>query len=395
MRRTRRTWEDTWAIIKTDMNQLFMPTIRSFASSNQYGLGDKLLGYSGAIAQNKEFQDKILQFTDNVVTNLIDKWPDYVEQGIQTLGMVGLIATYVGGILKTVNSGLSWLTQTYHGGQADSLFNEVFENVIKLSEIDRINLASDYSNMGVSDILKSMFSGLPGQGSGRLLVAHAVRKLGGDLEIPTSGVMTKDWAKSAVEQINKYGSLTDNDIRSMVLKETKDNRFADRHYLEQSYKQARDLLHNVATKSSIVDDMEGFLSMGEMLDRADKRAEEIYESVKNLTFSALSTDKISNFIKAGEEQKEKIESSYLPEQAVFMNNVATGVGNIDKNTRKATQVQLAILKQVAGTRTINRVVHVSPNIVANVGTIRNGIEYEQLLKDLGTTVNHAVTAYAL
>lgn len=395
MRRTRRTWEDTWAILKTDMNQLLMPTIRSFASSNQYGLGDKLLGYSGAIAQNKEFQDKILQFTDNVVTNLIEKWPDYVEQGIQTLGMVGLIAIYVGGILKAVNSGLSWLTQTYHGGQADSRFNEVFDNAIKLSEVDKINLTSDYSNMGVSDILKSIFSGLPGQPSGRLLVARAVRTLGGDLQIPTSGVMTKDWAKSAVEQINKYGSLTDNDIQSMVLKETKNNRFANRYYLEHSYKRARDLLYNVATKSSIVDDMEGFLSMGEMLDRADKRVEEIYESVKNWTFDALSTDKISNFIKAGEEQKEKIESSYLPEQAVFMNNVATGVGNIDKNTRKATQVQLAILKQVAGTRTINRVVHVSPNIVANVGTIRNGIEYEQLLKDLGTTVNHAVTAYAL
>ena len=395
MRRTRRTWEDTWAILKTDMNQLFMPTIRSFASSNQYGLGDKLLGYSGAIAQNKEFQDKILQFTDNVVTNLIEKWPDYVEQGIQTLGMVGLIAIYVGGIFKAVNTAMTWLTHTYHASQAGDQFNEVFDNVIKLSDIDRIKLTSDYSNMGMTDVLKTMLSGLPGQGSGQLLVSHAVRKLGGDLPIPTSNVMTKEWAKSAVEQINKYGNLTDDDIRSMVFKRTKNDRFADRHYLEQSYKQARDLLYNVATKSSIVDDMEGFLSMGEMLDRADKRVEEIYESVKNWTFAALSTDKISNFIKAGEEQKEKIESSYLPEQAVFMNNVATGVGNIDKNTRKATQVQLAILKQVAGTRTINRVVHVSPNIVANVGTIRNGIEYEQLLKDLGTTVNHAVTAYAL
>lgn len=395
MRRTRRTWEDTWAILKTDMNQLFMPTIRSFASSNQYGLGDKLLGYSGAIAQNKEFQDKILQFTDNVITNLIEKWPDYVEQGIQTLGMVGLIVTYVGGIFKALNSGLTWLTQTYHASQSDSQFNEVFENVIKLSDVDRAKLISDYSNMGAIDILKSTLSGIPGQESGRLLVSHAVRKLGGDLPIPTSSIMTKEWAKSAIEQINKYGNLTDDDIRSMVFKRTKSDRFADRRQLEESYKQARDLLYTVANRSSIVDDMEGFLSMREMLDRANKTLDENYNLVKDWTFSALSTGKISNFIKAGEEQKEKIESSYLPEQAVFMNNVGTGVGNIDKNTRKATQVQLAILKQVAGTRTINRVVHVSPNIVANVGTIRNGIEYEQLLKDLGTTVNHAVTAYAL
>ena len=375
MRRTRRTWEDTWAILKTDMNQLFMPTIRSFASSNQYGLGDKLLGYSGAIAQNKEFQDKILQFTDNVVTNLIEKWPDYVEQGIQTLGMVALIATYVGSLLKLVNTGLSGLTSAYTSTQAGLRFEEVFKNVTGRS----------------TSLL-----------TGQEQTATAIRKLGGDLARPWTTVMTTGWAKSAVDQITKYGNLTDQDIEAMVDKElgndkgmTDYERRTERPYLIDEYKQARDLLYKLANESSIIDDTNAYLSMMGMRSRADQRGAKMHESLQDFAYSALSTGKISNFIKAGEEQKQKIEDSYLPEQAVFMNNVATGVGNIDKNTRKATQVQLAILKQVAGTRTINRVVHVSPNIVANVGTIRNGIEYEQLLKDLGTTVNHAVTAYAL
>lgn len=375
MRRTRRTWEDTWAILKTDMNQLFMPTIRSFASSNQYGLGDKLLGYSGAIAQNKEFQDKILQFTDNVVTNIIEKWPDYVEQGIQTLGMVALIATYVGSLLKLVNTGLSALTSAYTSGQAGLRFEEVFENVT-----------------GEKTWMLS----------GQQQTAMAINKLGGDLDTPLTKFMTTGWAKSAVEQITKYGNLTDRDIEAMVDKElgnekgmTDYERRTERPYLIDEYKQARDLLYKLANESSIVDDTNAYLSMSGMRSRSDQRGAEMLDSIQDFAYSALSTGKISNFIKAGEEQKQKIEDSYLPEQAVFMNNIATGVGNIDKNTRKATQVQLAILKQVAGTRTINRVVHVSPNIVANVGTIRNGIEYEQLLKDLGTTVNHAVTAYAL
>lgn len=375
MRRTRRTWEDTWSILKTDMNQLFMPTIRSFASSNQYGLGDKLLGYSGAIAQNKEFQDKILQFTDNVVTNLIEKWPDYVEQGIQTFGVVALIATYVGSLLKAVNTALSWLSTSYTSVQAGLRFEDVFENVT-----------------GISTFILS----------GQEQTANAIRTLGGDLDSPWTNVMTSEWAKSAMEQITKYGNLTDSDIEAMVDKElsgykgmTDYERRTERPYLIEDYKRERDLLNTLATRSSIIDDMDAYISMREMRDRVDDRIDEMHESLQDAAFSALSTGKISNFIKAGEEQKEKIESSYLPEQAVFMNKVATGVGNIDKNTRKATQVQLAILKQVAGTRTINRVVHVSPNIVANVGTIRNGIEYEQLLKDLGTTVNHAVTAYAL
>lgn len=375
MRRTRRTWEDTWSILKTDINQLFMPTIRSFASSNQYGLGDKLLGYSGAIAQNKEFQDKILQFTDNVVTNLIEKWPDYVEQGIQTFGVVALIATYVGSLLKAVNTALSWLSTSYTSVQAGLRFEDVFENVT-----------------GISTFILS----------GQEQTANAIRTLGGDLDSPWTNVMTSEWAKSAMEQITKYGNLTDSDIEAMVDKElsgykgmTDYERRTERPYLIEDYKRERDLLNTLATRSSIIDDMDAYISMREMRDRVDDRIDEMHESLQDAAFSALSTGKISNFIKAGEEQKEKIESSYLPEQAVFMNKVATGVGNIDKNTRKATQVQLAILKQVAGTRTINRVVHVSPNIVANVGTIRNGIEYEQLLKDLGTTVNHAVTAYAL
>lgn len=377
MRRTRRTWEDTWAIFKTDMNQLFMPTIRSFASSNQYGLGDKLLGYSGAIAQNKEFQDKILQFTDNVVTNLIEKWPDYVEQGIQTFGVVALIATYVGSLLKAVNTAVGWLASGWRSKQAAHWYDDVFENAT-----------------GKSTLIDN----------GMLQTATAINLLGGDIDRPLTNFMTMDWARSASEQISKYADMSDEEIdrldEEMIRNARKQGRLVDTGHYDKKYRieqmtQARDMLRQLRDRSSVIDDMGAYVSMAEMGDRVDTRLDEMHESLQNMAFSALSTGKISNFIKAGEEQKQKIEDSYLPEQAVFMNNVATGVGNIDKNTRKATQVQLAILKQVAGTRTINRVVHVSPNIVANVGTIRNGIEYEQLLKDLGTTVNHAVTAYAL
>jgi hypothetical protein len=377
MRRTRRTWEDTWALLKTDMNQLFMPTIRSFASSNQYGLGDKLLGYSGAIAQNKGFQDKILQFTDNIVTNLIEKWPDYVEQGIQTFGVIALIATYVGSLLKAVNTAVGWLASGWASRQAANRYDDVFKNVTgKNTFFDNAMLQTTW----------------------------AINTLGGNLHGSRARFMTKDWARSASEQIIKYADLSDEEIDRLgeerIRNARKQGRLVDANFDVKKYTirgmtQARDLLRQLRDRSSVIDDMGDYISMTEMRDRADTRLDEMHESLQNMAFSALSTGKISNFIKAGEEQKQKIEDSYLPEQAVFMNNVATGVGNIDKNTRKATQVQLAILKQVAGTRTINRVVHVSPNIVANVGTIRNGIEYEQLLKDLGTTVNHAVTAYAL
>lgn len=69
--------------------------------------------------------------------------------------------------------------------------------------------------------------------------------------------------------------------------------------------------------------------------------------------------------------------------------IAKDTHDIKKNGAKLTSVQLELLKQVAGRNIVNSVTRVSPNIVANVGTIKSGVEYEQFMADLNKSVRLA------
>lgn len=378
MRRTRRTWEDTWAIIQTDINQLLMPTIRSFASQSDYGIGDKILGYTGALAKNEALQNKILEFTDSVVTNFIEKWPDYVSQSARMLGLVMLTTSYVGRLVQ--------------------LGALILEGVSGFS-----------TRMAANQRLREVYGDITGDtlvaGGGRKQIQEMFAQFG--LQgYPSLGIgwqATSDWAKYAHKQIPKLANLTDAELDEYVDMRYSQYGFYKKPTVEQTARikrQTKDNLREVQKRLKQLDEggYTNELGMWVSTIEARERANDAFNKLPTMLAEGgkkLITSNFSEMIREAEGQVQKVEDAKLPEQAVFMNNIATGVGNIDKNTRKATQVQLAILKQVAGTRTINRVVHVSPNIVANVGTIRNGIEYEQLLKDLGTTVNHAVTAYAL
>lgn len=69
--------------------------------------------------------------------------------------------------------------------------------------------------------------------------------------------------------------------------------------------------------------------------------------------------------------------------------IAKDTKEIKKNGAKLTSIQLELLKQVSGRAIVNNVTRVAPNIVANVGTIKSGIEYEQFMADLNKTVRLA------
>lgn len=69
--------------------------------------------------------------------------------------------------------------------------------------------------------------------------------------------------------------------------------------------------------------------------------------------------------------------------------IAKDTKEIKKNGAKLTSIQLELLKQVSGRAIVNNVTRVAPNIVANVGTIKSGVEYEQFMADLNKTVRLA------
>lgn len=69
--------------------------------------------------------------------------------------------------------------------------------------------------------------------------------------------------------------------------------------------------------------------------------------------------------------------------------IAKDTGEIKRNGAKLTAIQLELLKQVSGRMIVNRVTRVAPNIVANVGTIKSGVEYDQFMRDLRDNVRIA------
>ena len=82
-------------------------------------------------------------------------------------------------------------------------------------------------------------------------------------------------------------------------------------------------------------------------------------------------------------------------------NIAGPVGQINQNTNeikkqgaKMQNIQLELLKQVSGRAVVNRVTRVTPNVIANVGTIKSGVEYDQFMRDLTRSVHLAVNNVA-
>lgn len=71
--------------------------------------------------------------------------------------------------------------------------------------------------------------------------------------------------------------------------------------------------------------------------------------------------------------------------------IAENTEELKKQGAKMQRVQLELLKQISGKAVINRVTRVTPNVVANVGTIKSGVEYDQFMRDLTRSV-HLATA---
>ena len=383
MRRSARTWEEVAAIMKSDLNKLFLPTIRAFASESEYGLGDKLTSMTKTLADQewlgRAIRDKLTDLIDLVRSN----WYVYLSQFLRfagTMTLIGSVGIRAFGILNQVVNrftGIGLQAATY-GDIHDRAFHalgadEFDRRMINLPTYLDSKLFGDTEfgiggNQGVRDYLKSKgvdidtLSGLHGK------------------------FITQDYAHASVAGMNALYELrdkTDAELESIIGKGARD-------YIDRAVK---------LKMSSYEDDVLGLAGGLQSIDRTNEEIDKIIEGSTDLGLKLLHLgegDNLKKLVQDMEANVKKEEDERLPGHALDLQNQTAGnTGETAKNTRKANQIQLAILKQVAGTRVVNRVVHVNPNIVSNVGTIRNGIEYDQLLKDLGSTVNHAVTAYAL
>lgn len=375
MRRTARTWEDVAAIMKGDINKLFLPTIRSFAAESEYGLGDKLLGITNSLADNTWIGEEIRDRIDIIIEDLSQRWFDYLRIGLKSLAVVGYIASgvsLIGGMLaKTFGFITNLVSDSVTSGKLSSDLAEVgySGSFLPMSNLTKVKDALNINGVGYEELLKDF--GL----------SEA------DVETPLGiAKLIEGVAGMSEDDMRRYADLGafGHDIRYNQISEgverAKKLLLTDATDLLKLQHEAHDLRD---TTNKMIDSLVGGVIGGSSW----------------LLEKGLSNDPRELFgVGEGsiEAAVKQMEDERLPGHALDLaNRTAGNTGETAKNTRKANQIQLAILKQVAGTRVVNRVVHVNPNIVSNVGTIRNGIEYDQLLKDLGSTVNHAVTAYAL
>lgn len=383
MRRSARTWEEVAAIMKSDLNKLFLPTIRAFADESEYGLGDKLTSMTKTLADQewlgREIRDKLTDLIDLVRSN----WYVYLSQFLRfagTMTLIGSVGIRAFGVLNQIVNrftGIGLQAATYgdiHDRAFHALGSDEFDRrMINLPTYLDSKLFGDTEfgmggNQGVRDYLKSKgvdidtLSGLHGK------------------------FITQDYARASVAGMNALYELrdkTDAELENIIGKGARD-------YVDRAVK---------LKMSSYEDDVLGLAGGLHSIDMTNAEIDKIIKGSTDLGLKLLHLgegDNLKKLVQDMEANVKKEEDARLPGHALDLQNQTAGnTGETAKNTRKANQIQLAILKQVAGARVVNRVVHVNPNIVSNVGTIRNGIEYDQLLKDLGSTVNHAVTAYAL
>lgn len=388
MRRSARTWEEVAAIMKSDLNKLFLPTIRAFADESEYGLGDKLTSMTKTLADQewlgRAIRDKLTDLIDLVRSN----WYVYLSQFLRfagTMTLIGSVGIRAFGVLNQIVNrftGIGLQAATYgdiHDRAFHALGADEFDRImINLPTYLDSKLFGDTEfgiggNQGVRDYLKSKgvdidtLSGLHGK------------------------FITQDYARASVAGMNALYELrdkTDAELENIIGKG--DPGHTARDYVDRAVK---------LKMSSYEDDVLALAGGLHSIDTTNAEIDKIIEGSTDLGLKLLHLGEGDNFKKLVQDMEanvKKEEDARLPGHALDLQNQTAGnTGETAKNTRKANQIQLAILKQVAGTRVVNRVVHVNPNIVSNVGTIRNGIEYDQLLKDLGSTVNHAVTAYAL
>lgn len=380
MRRSARTWEEVAAIMKGDLNKLMMPTIRSLASESEYGIGEKLTSMTKTLADQEWLGRAIRDKIDEVIETIQKNWYVYMSQFLRFAGTMILMSTVAVRALGILNQATNRVTQagvSFLGGEQASAS---VQKALGIPTMGNVQDALDAQVFGASIL---GFGGHKG-------VRNYLASKGVDTDVldgfHLGNMITQDYAKQSlagIEALYELRNMNDTELEGVLGKDGR--KFVDRasKLMESDF---TNIMSGTANGLKDIDDLNG-------------QIDAIMEGHTKLGLSLLELgegDKLRNLVSNMEANVKKEEDARFPGHALDLDKQTAGnTGETAKNTRKANQIQLAILKQIAGTRVINRVVHVNPNIVSNVGTIRNGIEYDQLLRDLGSTVNHAVTAYAL
>ena len=364
-RKTARTWADVGEIMKSDIGRALLPLIGGASAAGNGGIGDLLTGITGAIADST-LGDDIKNWIETKLMRVIDGQGGLrgaIEACVNAVGALGL--GLVTGAEICISALNGFVTALSYAMQAlDALTPK------NLLPVDTNDIQRHY--------------GWTDEQMGRMADPRYYRTVSiGKGETTKDGDVITDTiggganARAVVFNPNRLASSDPNNLSGVY----------------SHYGLGIAMPKQQAFLSAQIDNL-GQSLQSQMYGEIRSRMNTAQSLVHALVGGA--TDVLSEMAtwKSGDKNTE---AAPLASDNVVLSaavQTAANTAAIKHNTAKATEVQIALLKQVAGRAVVNRITNVRPNIVANVGSIKSGADLDEVMKRLEIATASAVAGYA-
>ena len=361
-RKTARTWADVGEIMKSDIGRALLPLIGGASAAGNGGIGDLLTSITGAIADST-LGDDIKNWIETKLMRVIDGQGGLrgaIETCVNAVGALGLgLAAGAKVCISALNGFVTALTYAMQAIDAITPGELV---PITMKDIQRQHGWTDEQALKLADpryyraIPDTKRARKPGDvvtdrysdGGMHMAVVFNPNNKAYNSESEMQGLFDNYgfFSGDRNDFLRAQMKTLQSDARSYVYSELRGRISNAQDIVNQMYTGAVDLFDAVAKWIS-----------------GDKKPEDAPLASDNVALSAAL-------------------------------QTAANTAAIKHNTAKATEVQIALLKQVAGRAVVNRITNVRPNIVANVGSIKSGADLDEVMRRLEVATASAVAGYA-
>ena len=361
-RKTARTWADVGEIMKSDIGRALLPLIGGASAAGNGGIGDLLTSITGAIADST-LGDDIKNWIETRLMHVIDGQGGLrgaIETCVNAVGALGLgLAAGAKVCISALNGFVTALTYVMQAIDAITPGELV---PVTMKDIQRQHGWTDEQALKLAD--PRYYRVIPD--------TKRARKPG---DVVTDRYSDRSMGMAVVFNPNNKAYTSESEMQGLF-----DNYgffSGDRNdFLRAQMKTLQS-----DARSYVYKELRGRIS----------NAQDIVNQMSTGAVDLL--DALAKW-KSGDKNPE---AAPLASDNVALSaavQTAANTAAIKHNTAKATEVQIALLKQVAGRAVVNRITNVRPNIVANVGSIKSGADLDEVMKRLEVATASAVAGYA-
>ena len=361
-RKTARTWADVGEIMKSDIGRALLPLIGGASAAGNGGIGDLLTSITGAIADST-LGDDVKNWIETRLMRVIDGQGGLrgaIETCVNAVGALGLgLAAGAKVCISALNGFVTALTYAMQAIDAITPGDLV---PVTMKDIQRQHGWTDDQALKLAD--PRYYRAIPDTKRARKpgdVVTDRYSDAGMHMAVVFNPNNKAYNSESEMQGLfDNYGFFSGdrNDfLRAQMKTLQSDARSYVYNELRGRISNAQDIVNQMSTGAVDLFDALAKWKSG------DKNPEAAPLASDNVALSA----------------------------AV---QTAANTAAIKHNTAKATEVQIALLKQVAGRAVVNRITNVRPNIVANVGSIKSGADLDEVMKRLEVATASAVAGYA-